>query len=151
MNSCLTYISKDKTNPPHADLAATLNNPRRVGTAPQGHCDVKLSGSQNWQVPAETGRLLTPPSSRTGRRSDPQLLRDCVESLCSVARDLHDDGGARDDVSVHGDDDVGMQGPADSRAESRRGLESVARSLLFCLETDRGLGPPTPRESPGGR
>ncbi|ELK19092.1 Kinesin-like protein KIF14 [Pteropus alecto] len=79
-----------------------------------------------------------------GRRSDPQLLGDCVESLCSLARDLRDDTGARDDVSVHDDDVGGTHAPRDSCAKSCRDLESAARSLLFCLGTDGGPGLLTP-------
>ncbi|XP_039739445.1 kinesin-like protein KIF14 isoform X2 [Pteropus medius] len=79
-----------------------------------------------------------------GRRSDPQLLGDCVESLCSLARDLRDDGGARDDVSVHDDDLGGTHAPRDSCAKSCRDLESAARSLLFCLGADGGPGLLTP-------
>ncbi|KAM5300671.1 kinesin-like protein KIF14 isoform 2-T2 [Glossophaga mutica] len=68
-------------------------------------------------------------SALRGRSGDADLLRTCVEGVCSVARDVAGDMGAASVVSC-------------------RDLESEAQSLLLCFESEKRPASLAPREAP---
>ncbi|XP_040318088.1 kinesin-like protein KIF14 [Herpailurus yagouaroundi] len=67
-------------------------------------------------------------SALRGCHSDKNLLKNCVESLCSLTKDFHDD------FSIHSAslDSCEKRMPQGSH----RGLESLVKSLLFCFESE---------------
>ncbi|XP_025776796.1 kinesin-like protein KIF14 [Puma concolor] len=67
-------------------------------------------------------------SALRGCHSDKNLLKNCVESLCNLTKDFHDD------FSIHSAslDSCEKRMPQGSH----RGLESLVKSLLFCFESE---------------
>ncbi|XP_073740638.1 kinesin-like protein KIF14 isoform X2 [Callorhinus ursinus] len=67
-------------------------------------------------------------SALRGFHSDKNLLKNCVESLCSLAKDLHDDLSMRSTSLDSCEKKIPQVGHG--------GLESLVKSLLLCFESE---------------
>ncbi|XP_030878648.1 kinesin-like protein KIF14 [Leptonychotes weddellii] len=67
-------------------------------------------------------------SALRGFHSDKNLLKNCVESLCNLAKDLHDDLNMRSTSLDSYEKKIPQVGHG--------GLESLVKSLLLCFESE---------------